>query len=414
MSTKESSQTRSSERLSGVDNVGRRVLEAVTGPVVLSVIIAFAVGGVFMAMTGVNPLDGYASMFSGSFGSGIGWANTIVRAIPLVGMALAISVAFRAGVINLGGEGQMILGGLAAGIVAIYVPGPAPVVVLLSLAAGVIVGGLWAGFSSLMYVWPGVPILLTSLLLNYPARFFASWLTRFPLKDPESSMVASQAFGDGRQIPLLAAPSSPLGGALLESFGKDGFLTVIGRTVNWSLIIMVVVVLLVSYLNRKTVFGFESGINGLNFRFAAYAGVQTTRMTVKTMVLSGGIAGLVGAMLTVGAPSTRIVEGTLFATNYPWIGLLVALLALYRPAGVVLAGIFFAGIIAGSGALSRDLGMSPQIAAVIQGIAIVLIAFRVEWPKKWFGRNHVPVAESDELSGDSAMQPSTNSMQREV
>ncbi len=76
MSTKESSQTRSSERLSGVDNVGRRVLEAVTGPVVLSVIIAFAVGGVFMAMTGVNPLDGYASMFSGSFGSGIGWANT--------------------------------------------------------------------------------------------------------------------------------------------------------------------------------------------------------------------------------------------------------------------------------------------------------------------------------------------------
>lgn len=379
-----------SKKDSFLKSAGQTVLGWLTGPVVLSVVLAFVIGGIFIAITGVNPFAGYASMLTGSFGSGIGIANTLVRAIPLVGMALAISIGFRAGIINLGGEGQMILGGLAAGVVALYMPGPGPVVVLCALLAGVIVGAVLALLPALFYMWPGVPILLTSLLLNYPARFFASWVTRFPLKDPDSSMVASKPFPDGRVIPLLASPSSPTGQFLVDTFGKDSFLTVVGRTVNWSLLIITVVVILISYMNRRTVFGFESGISGLNFRFASYGGVRTTRMTVQTMLLSGGLAGLVGAMLTVGAPSNRVIEGTLFTTNYAWIGLLVALLALYKPSGVVIAGVFFAGIIAGAGALGRDMGMSPQIASVIQGIAIVLIAFRVEWPKGMFkGRRNM-------------------------
>ena len=390
-----------------ISRVISKITTWLSGPIVLSIVIAFLIGGIFMAITGVNPVQGYASMFTGSFGSGIGIANTIVRAVPLVGMALAISVAFRAGIINLGGEGQMILGGLAAGLVALFMPGPSILVIMVSLLVGAAVGAAWATLSSLMYLWPGVPILLTSLLLNYPARFFTSWVIRFPLKDPESSMVASPPISDGRTIPLLASADSSVGGFLLDSLGKDAALTVIGRTVNWSLLIMIIVVLAISFMNQRTIFGFESGINGKNHRFASYSGVRTTRMTVQTMALSGGLAGLVGALLTIGAPSSRIVEGNLFATNYAWVGLLVALLALYRPAGVVLAGIFFAGIIAGAGALGRDLGMSPQIAAVIQGIAIVLIAFRVEWPKKWFGRQKDPVALAPPHDENQAMNQSS-------
>jgi simple sugar transport system permease protein len=99
------------------------------------------------------------------------------------------------------------------------------------------------------------------------------------------------------------------------------------------------------------------------------------------MALSGGIAGLFGLMLTIGAPSTRLIEGYFVQTNYAWTALLVTLLALYRPVGIVIAGLFFAAIMVGSDAMGRELGLSPQIAAVIQALVIILLAFRVALPR---------------------------------
>src|SRR5690625_3003702 len=106
-------------------------------------------------IAGADPISGYQSMFRGSFGSGLGLANTVQRAIPLVGMALAIAVAFRAGVINLGAEGQMILGGLVGVLVVLYVPGPPVLVMLLACVAGAAVGALWGLLPALLQSWPG-------------------------------------------------------------------------------------------------------------------------------------------------------------------------------------------------------------------------------------------------------------------
>lgn len=361
--------------------LAQRTLDRVTGPVPTSVILAFIIGAGFILIAGADPIAGYTSMFKGSFGSGLGFSNTIQRAIPLVGMALAVAVAFRAGVINLGGEGQMILGGLAGGFIALTVPGPPMLVMLLACVAGAVVGALWGSLAAFLQIWPGVPLLITSLLLNYPARYFASWMLRFPLKDPKSSQVATAPISPDVQIPLFASTSSGPGQFLLNMFGKDHVLTQLGRSVNWSLLVVALLVVAIMFMNSRTKFGFESGINGLNPQFARFSGVRSGTMTVQTMLLSGGIAGLVGVMFTIGAPSTRIIDGALFNTNYAWTGLLVALLALYRPGGVAIAGLFFAGIMAGSGAMGRDLSMSPQIAAVIQGIVIILIAFRVQIPR---------------------------------
>lgn len=380
---------------------GRAALHWLSGPVPVSVALAFAIGAVFILIAGADPVAGYSSMFTGSLGSGLGIANTIQRAIPLVGMALAVAVAFRAGVLNLGIEGQMILGGLAGGIVALYLPGPGPLVALMACAVGALTGAAWGAVAAGLQTWPGVPILLTTLLLNYPARYFASWAIRFPLKDPESSMVATRAIDPEAQLPLLAAPSSPLGQSLLDTLGKDHVLTVVGRSVNVSLFVVIALVVIVSFMNRRTVFGFESGINGLNPNFTRYAGVRTGVLTLRTMVLSGGIAGLIGVMFTIGAPNVRIIDGALFNTNYAWTGLLVALLALYRPSAVAIAGVFFAAIAAGSGAMGRDLAMSPQIAAVIQGIVIILIAFRVQLPgqvRQWLAPR-APTERTDDVPG---------------
>lgn len=360
-----------------------RVLGWASGPVPVSVVLAFVIGALFITLAGSNPVDGYAAMLTGSLTTGLGVADTLNRAVYLIGMALAVAVAFRAGVLNLGAEGQMILGGLAGGVIALSMPGPGWLVCLVACAVGAATGAAWGALAAGLNRWPGVPILLTTLLLNYPARFFASWVIRFQLKDPESSQVATHAIDSSRQIPLLAAQSSSQGQWLVENFGKDHVLTQVGRTANWSLLVVIVMVVAVAFMNRRTVYGFESGVNGHNPTFAQYSGVRTGWMTTRTMLLSGGIAGLVGVMFTIGAPSIRIVDGVMFNTNYAWTGLLVALLAFYRPSGVVLAGVFFAAIAAGSNAMGRDLSMSPQIASVIQGIVIILIAFRVSLPQKW-------------------------------
>lgn len=360
----------------------KRALGWLASPIPVSIVLALLIGGVFMAVAGANPLDGYAAMLTGSFGTGMGFATTLQRAIPIIGMAIAIAIAFRAGIINLGTEGQMLLGALAGGLVALTLPGPGPVVFLAAMLTAVAVGALWGLLAGVFQTWLGVPILLTTLLLNYPARYFSSWLIRFKLKDPSTELIASKQIAPGVQLPMIAPRDSALGQALSGSLGSSHPIAVVLSSVNWSLVIVALLVVVVVFMNARTRYGFESGINGQNSAFARYTGVKPAGLTLRTMALSGGIAGGVGALLVLGAPSTRLIEGQLFATNYAWIALLVTLLALYRPGGIVIAGIFYAAIIVGAASMGRELGLSPQIASVIQAVVIILIAYKVGFPKR--------------------------------
>ena len=358
----------------------KRIISWLTGSTALSILLAFVIGGFFIRIAGFDPFAGYRAMVEGSLLSPLGISNTIVRAIPLIGMAMATAIAFRAGILNLGTEGQMVLGGLSGALVALYVPGPAFLVVPLALVAAFVTGAAWALVAAGLQFWPGVPILITSLLLSYPARYFVSWLVRFPLKDENSSTVATEPITPDHQVPLIVDPSSGLGTWLTDTFGPRSLGAILSASVNWSLVIVLLIVVAMIFVNKRTAFGYESGIHGLNARFAKYGGVNNRAVVVKTMSISGGVAGLTGAMFTIGAPNTRLIEGAIISTNYAWTGLLVALLALYRPLGVLLGGVFFGAIMAGSGAMSRELGLSPQIASVIQGIVIILLAFQVTWP----------------------------------
>jgi simple sugar transport system permease protein len=295
-------------------------------------------------------------------------------------MAIAVGVAFRAGVLNIGMEGQMVMGGLAGALVALYMPGPGVLVMLTALVAGAGAGAAWAMVAAGLQFRPGVPILISSLLLSYPARYLASWVVRFPLKDPNASIVATPQFDPEVRLPLLVPPTSELGQWLAETFGRRSWLPLITSQINWSVVIVIGIVAVVAFANKRTVFGYETAITGQNALFARYGGAASGAIVVKTMALSGGLSGLVGIMFVIGAPSTRLIDGSIISTNYAFTGLLVALLAANRPWPTVVAGTFFGAITAGSGAMSRSELMSPQIAAVIQGIVIVLIALQVSWP----------------------------------
>ncbi|MBP1325753.1 simple sugar transport system permease protein [Leucobacter exalbidus] len=352
-----------------------------TTPIPISVVLALVIGACFMLIAGVDPISGYVAMVQGSFGSGPGLANTISRAIPIIGIGLAIAIAFRAGILNLGTEGQAGLGALAGGMVAVYVPGPAFLIVILAFITAIAVGAAWGVIAALLENRLGVPILLSSLLMNYPARFFSSWVIRFKLDEPDSALIASEAVRPEVQMSMLVPRDSAFAETLRTTLGPTNPITSILTSVNWSLVVLIVVLIGVIFMNQRTRFGFESGVSGQNAEFARYSGVKPAPLVTRTMAFSGGLAGMFGLMLIIGAPSTRLLEGYIVQTNYAFTALLVTLLALYRPIGTAIAGIFFAAIMVGSDAMGRELGLSPQIAAVIQALVIILLAFRVGLPK---------------------------------
>jgi simple sugar transport system permease protein len=356
----------------------RGALGWATGSVPVSIVLALAIGAVAIAIAGKDPLGAYRSMIEGAL-TGPGLANTIQRAIPIVGMAMALAIAFRAGVFNLGAEGQMVLGGLAGTIVAIRMPGPGFVVLVAACLAAIVAGALWGALSAVLETGLGVPILITSLLLNYPARYLSSYLVRFPLKDESSSMVATPPVPEDARIAALIPARSGLGGSLSESLGRDHLLVLVTRGVNWSIVVVLGIVVLAAFVNRRTPAGLEAGLAGLNPRFARYGGVNTSRLAVATMMISGGISGLVGVMLVLGS-QYRLIDGALVGTNYAWTGLLVALLAANRPLRVLVVGTFFAALVVGGEAMQRSEDVSAQSSQVIQAAVIVLIAIRVRLP----------------------------------
>lgn len=361
-------------------NVVRKFGRWLAGPIPISVVLALVIGACFIIVAGVDPISGYAAMLKGSFGSGAGLANTIQRAIPIIGIGIAIAIAFRAGVLNLGTEGQAGLGALAGVVVAVSMPGPAILVIPVALIVAIAVGAAWALLAGLLQNLLSVPILLSTLLLNYPARFFSSWVIRYHLDDPNSDLVATHQVRPESQLSMLVPRDSGLAETLRNSFGATNPVTAVLTGVNWSVVVLIVVIIAAIFMNRRTRFGFESGISGQNAEFARYSGVKPEPLVLRTMALSGGLAGLFGIMLVIGEPSTRLSENYIVGTNYAWTALLVTLLALYRPTGIAIAGLFFAAIMVGSDAMGRELGLSPQIAAVIQAFVIILLAFRIAIP----------------------------------
>lgn len=326
----------------------RLATRALHGPVAFSVVVALLVGAGIILVTGENPVFAYREMVEGAFlGSGIG--NTLGRAIPIVGMALATSIPFRAGVINLGGEGQMVVGGLAGTLVAIYTPGPGWLVIPLALVAGLVAGAAWAAIAAVGQTRLQLPILISSLLLNYPARAVTGYLVRFPFADPTVTSSSTVPVPVDHRIPKLPGD------------------------VSSTLLLVVALVVLVAVFNTRTVPGYETRMSGLNVRFSRYGGVPVDRQVLGVMLAAGGLSGLIGTHLVVGE-TFRFLDGDLVVSGFAWTGLLVTLLAAHRPVPILVAGFFFAALQVGGLAMQRNVEVPWQLAQVLQAVVIVVLA----------------------------------------
>ncbi len=312
---------------------------------------------------GGSPFEAYALMVQGAFGSMFAFSETLNRATPLILTGLAAAVAFRARLWNIGAEGQLYMGALAAVLVGSgFLQLPAPLMIPAIMIAGFVTGGLMMVVPTLLKQRFGADEVVITLLLNFVVILFVQMLIEGPLKDP-------LAMGWPQSVPLVAeAKLSKLVPRL---------------RMHWGLVIGLVSALLVWFMVRKTVLGFEIKAVGENKDAARFAGIPVGGTMLKVALISGGLAGLAGVSEVAG------VKGYLSADLSPgfgYSGIVVAMLAGLSPIGSVLAALFIAAVFVGADSMSRATGISSYIADLVVSLSLLCVLvgsfflrFRLRW-----------------------------------
>jgi ABC-type uncharacterized transport system permease subunit len=331
----------------------RRALRPFVSPLI-AVAIAIIVGAVLVMAVGQNPVYVYATLIDGGL---VGWPNFSVAlqlTTPLIFTGLAVAMAFRAGLWNIGAEGQMLMGGLAAGIVGYAIPLP----MYLHIPACVIVaflgGAFWASVPAILRVYLGVNELVVCLMMNPIALLLTGYISARVLKAP----------GPTNKLPDI------LETAVLPNFSLFSQL-------NAGIFIALACCLVVLFVNSATVRGFEWKIIGLSPRFAHYGGVSVRKNALAVFLVSGGIAGLAGAEQVLGVYKAYYDN---FSPGYGFDGIAVAMLAGNNPIGVIFAAFLFGALNGGSSVLQMMTGVSKYLVQVLQFIIVLVLAAQFSFP----------------------------------
>lgn len=317
--------------------------------------VALIAAALVLALAGHNPLEVYRLLAVESFGGAKRIAATLAAATPLILTGLATAVAFRAGAFNVGVEGCVFVGGLAAAYVGFtYVGLPAFILLTAALAAAVIVGGLWMLVPGLLKARLDVDEVVTTLMLNFIAVSLTAYLVNGPLLAPGAANSATPMVVEAARLPKLMPPS----------------------TLNAGFLIAVALLFAYAFWSSRAALGLETRLAGLNPRFAIASGINVPMLVIKMMLLSGAIGGLAGGIHALGSVG-RFVSG--FSPGYGFTGIAVALLGRGSALGIFLAAILF-GALATSGATIQLFSDVPiEIVSILQGMVMIFAVARVGW-----------------------------------
>lgn len=313
---------------------------------VLAFGIALVLGCFVFLLCGVSPLRAYAEIFKGAFGKITGIRQTVKIMIPLLGTALALAPCFKMKYWNIGAEGQITMGAIGAAFFAIYFHDKIPSAVLLVVmaAAGMILGGLWSAIPAFFKSRWGTNETLFTLMLNYIAIGIVAWLQGGPWEGKEGSQI-------------------------VPNFASNAILPKIGGIYCGWIIVLILVFFMYFYMNR-TKHGYEIAVLGDSENTARYAGMDVTKVIVRTALISGAISGLVGFMLASGANQT-IYSG--IAANNGFTAITVAWLSQLNPFAMVLISALLAGLSKGSSSLKTAMGVPGSISDIITGIILLCL-----------------------------------------
>lgn len=321
----------------------------------LAVVASLSIAGILIALAGAPVLAAYKAIFVGAFGSKFAITETLTRATPLIITGLAAAVAFRARIWNIGAEGQLYMGALLATAVGYHnvlgLPGFA--LIPLLIMAGAVAGMVMLVIPLGLRLRFGVDEVVTTLLLNFVVLLFVSMMLDGPMKDP-------LAFGWPQSVPVVDEGLLP---KLVER-----------SRLHLGLVIAIALALLVYVVNTFTVFGLESKAAGFNPVAARFAGVPFERTLIKVACLSGGLAGIAGAIEVTGVKG--LVSNDLSA-SFGYAGIVVAMLASLNPIGVIFAAIFTAMMFVGAESMSRTFGIPSFIADVVVSLSLLTMLVAV-------------------------------------
>lgn len=314
----------------------------------LSILLALIIGGLFLYFSGYNPIETFLRMYKGAFGSSYAISETIVKAIPLMLAGLAVSLAFRMKLWNIGAEGQIYMGAFAASGIALSLGELNPWFLLpLMLLAGFIGGAAWGFIPGVLRGCWQVNETITSLMLNYVAIFWVNYLVFGPWKDP-----ASKGF-----------PLTP-------RFPPSGYLPALGDSrVHMGLIIAVVIALLFYVLLKYSRWGYEIKVIGESQNAARYAGINVARNIILVMLISGGIAGITG-MIEVSGITHRLQQD--ISPGYGYTAIIVAWLARLNPFAIIVVAFFFGALLVGGFGV-QTFGIPYSIVLMLQGSVLFFL-----------------------------------------
>jgi ABC-type uncharacterized transport system permease subunit len=344
--------------MSSVDTLlesGRRLPPALLGSTV-AIVLAFAVGALLILAVGVDPLKAYGALFQAALGSRNGLAETLLRTIPLALCGLGIALAFRGGVFNVGAEGQLFLGGVVAGAIGVAGNGRPSFLLLPAMAIGAMTAGaLWSGIAAWLKLRFRADELITTIMLNYVAIHFVSYLLHGPLQDPNSALAQTARLSANARLPAI------LTGTRLHA----GFL-----------LVLVAVVFAHLYLWRRTG-GFRLRVVGLNARAAENSGMSVRKTVWFGFLICGMLAGLAG-YAEVSGVQRRMIED--LSPGYGYSAIIVALLGQSNPFGVLAAAFLFAALQIGATTMESAAGVPSTLATVIQGLVVLFLIGREALP----------------------------------
>ena len=372
----------------GRGKTNRQILERTITALMpfLAMIVAFLIGAVILLLQGVNPIEAYQSMIVGAFGSKNGLSDTLVKAIPLMLVGLGIAIAFRGGVINIGAEGQLIVGALLTTYLGVQLgeqfaglPG-----IVIGLIGGAFMGAIWGAVPGFLKARLGVNEILSTVMMNQIAIQIGFFLLRGPMIDP-AELEAGTNIPHSARLPreidmwrfkdmaeLLGFTQSA------EDLGLTGYLgEVYGVLVEPSrlhsgLLLAIAIAILIYVFLWRTTIGYRIRAVGLNAAASRYAGMHVQRTMVLSMTLSGMMAGLAGAVEILGLHH-RMFEPVAVSAGYGFSGIVAALFGKLHPLGIIPASILFGGLLVGGDKMQRATQIPQVLITAILGLVVLLV-----------------------------------------
>ena len=340
---------------------------------------------------GASPVTGYQALLKGAFGSVDALAQTAIKSLPLILVGVGICIAFRANVLNIGGEGQIVMGGLAATTTVLIFPNlPGPILIPMVLLAGTLGGAMWGAIPGALKAYYNVNEILSTIMLNIVAVQIMNYLLAGPLIDKNQSKVFSSIPQTRRLSPHADLP-----------------VLIHGTQLHAGLIVAVLAAVVVYALLWKTGLGFRLRAVGMSREASGYAGIPVKRTITLALTLSGAMAGLAGAVLVFGSASHRMVtdgSATGFTGSAGFNGIVAALFGSLNPLWTILSAFVFGGLLVGGDAMQIAVQVPTSLIVALNGLVVVFVV-SIEYLRRR-SRQHpaatsAPSASAPELPADA-------------